>query len=492
MVEQTVIRGGRVIDPESRSEADVDVLITDGRVTRLGRELTAPEGARELDARGCVVGPGFVDLHSHVHSVAGHRLQAFDGVTTVLDLEAGLMPIETAYRRAGEQGRPLNYGFAASWGGARAVVLTGMSPDASLLEMLPVLDDRRWQRSSSPSELAQWLDLISGELAAGGLGIGVLQGYAPQSAPSEFTAVCRLAAAVGVPVFSHVRDLIECDPATPVDGSEEVVIAAAETGAQLHHCHVNSTSRKHVDRVLATLDRARRAGSRVTVEAYPYGVGSTGVGAYFLDPDRLGRWGIGPQNIVMLASGERVGDDARLRELRATDPGAACLVEYLDETDPGDAASLRNALAHPDSIVASDAMPVLWPKGVTDSDEWPLPAGSTTHPRTAGTFARSLRLMVREQGLWTWVEAFRRASYLPARVLDDVAPAMHGKGRLAPGADADLVVLDPSAVTDDATYADPTRPSRGVRHLLVAGTALIRDGVLDVGARPGHPIRAAL
>jgi hypothetical protein len=292
-----------------------------------------------------------------------------------------------------------------------------------------------------------------------------------------------------VPVYSHVRELVEADPATPIDGSEELVIAAAETGARMHHCHVNSTSRRHIDRVLATLDRARSAGSRLTVEAYPYGAGSTGIGAFFLAPERLSRWGIGPSDIVLLSTGERVADERRLRELRAADPGAPCIVEFLNEADPADAALLRRALAYPDAIVASDAMPVLWPGPVMDTDEWPLPPGGSTHPRTAGTFCRTLRTMVREQQAWTWLEAFRRCSYLPARVLDDVAPSMRTKGVLAAGADADIVVLEPERVTDQATYLDPTRPSLGVRHLFVGGTPVVRDGRLDVQARPGRPVR---
>jgi N-acyl-D-aspartate/D-glutamate deacylase len=97
--------------------------------------------------------------------------------------------------------------------------------------------------------------------------------------------------------------------------------------------------------------------------------------------------------------------------------------------------------------------------------------------------------MVREYGVWDWVEAFRRCSYLPSRVLDEVAPAMRTKGLLEVGADADLVVLDPAAITDNASALDPVRPSSGVRHLLVGGTFVIRDGQLDVGAYPGRAVR---
>ncbi|MFI9455859.1 amidohydrolase family protein [Amycolatopsis sp. NPDC052450] len=486
---RTLLRGGRVVDPATGFDGTADVLVGDGRVLAVGAGLPPAEDQVEIDVAGYLVGPGFVDLHSHVHSIAGHRLQAMDGVTTALDLEAGMMPVGRAYAEASAAGRPLHYGFSASWGAARAEVLAGIEPDANFATALSVLGDPAWQRSSSKPELAAWLSLLEDELAAGALGVGVLLGYAPASDPAEFLAVARLAKQAGAPTYTHVRELVEVDPDTPVDGSEEIAIAAAETGAAMHHCHVNSTSGRHVDRVLAALESSRSAGSRVTVEAYPYGAGCTAVGAFFLAPERLRMNGLAPSRVVLLETGERIADEARLRQVRAEMPGAPCLLESLDEQEPGERALLHRSLAFPDSIVASDAMPTYWADGTSESTRWPLPPGGVTHPRTAGTFSKSLRLMVRETGTWTWLEAFRRCSYLPARVLDEVAPAARAKGRLDVGADADIVVLDPATVTDTATYFEPTRPSIGVRHLFVAGTPVVRDGQLLTDAFPGRPLR---
>jgi len=486
-----ILRGGRVIDPRSGTERVADVAVDGRSVVAVGPSL-ATDGATVVDVTGLVVGPGFVDLHSHVHSIAGQRLQALDGVTTTLDLEAGLMPVRRAYARAAADGRLLHYGFSASWGDARAAVHLGATPAADLHASLKMLGDPAWQRSSSPTERAAWLRLLESELEAGALGIGVLMGYAPRTDPDEFLDVARLAARTGTATFTHVREIIEADPTTPIDGSFEIVRAAAETGASMHHCHVNSTSRRHVDRVLGLLDSARSSGSRVTLEAYPYGAGSTAIGAYFLAPERLDAWGLQPSSLRLVATGERIASVSRLAELRATDPGAVCVVSFLDEERPEDAALLQRALAFPDSIVASDAMHVEWPDGSTDSREWPLPEGGQTHPRTAGTFSRSLRRMVVETEAWSWAEAFRRCSFLPAQVVAGFAPAARTKGWLDVGADADLVVIDPATVSDRATYVDPTRPSVGVRHLLVDGTFVVRDGAMDVGAFPGRPIVAAL
>ena len=450
-----LLRGGRVIDPASGRDEVCDVLVDGTSVAAVGQGLV---GDRTLDVTGLVVGPGFVDLHSHVHSVAGHHLQALDGVTTALDLEAGLAPVSAAYERAAAEGRPLHYGFSASWAQARGKVLAGREPVADFGECLALLGNEAWQRSSSPRELAAWLEVLRGELADGALGIGVLMGYAPRSDPSEYVAVARLAAEAGVPTYTHVRELVEADPTTPVDGSSEVAVVAAETGAHMHHCHVNSTSRRHLDRVLATLDRAQREGSRVTVEAYPYGAGSTAVGAFFLAPERLSAWGIRPDSIVLLPSGERIADVARLRAVRQSAPEAECIVEFLDETDAADRDLLHRALAFPDTVVASDAMPVRLPVESGAAAQWPLPSGTSTHPRTAGTFAKAVRTMVRESGDWTWLEAFRRCSYLPARIVD-FAVGGAAKGHLGVGADADIVVLDPDAFSDRASYTRPATPN---------------------------------
>jgi cytosine/adenosine deaminase-related metal-dependent hydrolase len=482
----TVLHGGRVIDPASGGDRITDVLIDNGKIAAVGADLA---GDVVIDVTGLVVGPGFVDLHSHVHSIAGQRLQALDGVTTSLDLEAGVMPVALGYARAAEEGRPLNYGFSASWAAARGQVLSGVSPSGSFHRSMTLLADPDWQRSSSPAELARWLELVEGELHAGALGVGVLLGYAPRSDPAEFLALARLAAGAGVPTFTHVRELVEADPTTPVDGSSEIAVVAAETGAHMHHCHVNSTSRRHIDRVLATLDQARTEGARVTLEAYPYGSGATAIGAAFLDPERLPRWGLTPDRLVLLPSGERIADDARLRQVREETPGMACIVEVFDEADPVDAELLRRSLSFPDACVASDAMPVIWPDGSTESRSWPLPPGGTTHPRTAGTFTRALRTYVRELGQWSWLEAFRRCSYLPARVLD-FAPSGQRKGHLGVSADADIVVIDPELVSDTATYLHPTSPAVGIRHLFVAGVPVVRDGELQPHALPGRPVRA--
>jgi hypothetical protein len=484
---ELVLAGGRVLDPETGFDRVCDVGIDGDSITAVGDRL---EGATTVDVGGLVVAPGFVDLHSHAQTLPGRRLQACDGVTTALDLEAGRAPVEVAYAREAKRGSPINYGFSASWAAARMHVVADAPLDGTASAIFGGLAGAQWQQAASSAQVTRILDQLSIDLAAGAVGVGVLIGYAPGVEPAEYLAVAALAAAVGVPTFTHSRDIVELAPETSIDGAEEVVRAAGATGAHMHYCHINSTSGRHVDRVLALVGRCQSEGARVTTEAYPYGSGSTAIGAWFLAPERLGERFRSTTAITYLRTGERIADEARLRELRATDPGGLVISEFLDESAPGDAALLRRSLAFPDAIVASDGMPPLWTDTTgMDLTAWPLPPQAVTHPRTAGTFGRALRLWRQEGKPLT--EAVRRATLLPAEVLQGAVPAMRRKGRLRTGTDADLIVFDETRVTDQATYAASTRQSSGIAHVIVGGTFVVRDAELVPDARPGRPVRAS-
>jgi hypothetical protein len=273
-----------VIDPESMLDGVRDVAI-DGRwVSAVTEEHL--EGLCVVDVSGLVVAPGFIDLHSHAQALAGRRLQAFDGVTAALDLEAGRAPVREAYAREVAAGSPIHYGFSTSWAAVRGWVLTGVVPDGGIESGLSVLGGTAWRGPLTREQRARALGHLADDLAQGAVGIGLLLGYAPDVDPDEYLAVARLAAGSGVPTFTHCRDLVELSPHATVDGAEELVRAAARTGAHMHACHVNSTSGRHIDRVLGLIERCQAEGGRVTTEAYPYGASATAIGAPFLGPER--------------------------------------------------------------------------------------------------------------------------------------------------------------------------------------------------------------
>lgn len=478
--------GARVIDPESGLDGVRTVGVRAGRIVAVS---AGPVPARTtVDVSGLVLAPGFIDLHSHAQSVTGHRLQALDGVTTTLDLEAGALPLAETYDRAAQAGRPLNYGFSASWVLARMRLFDGVDPHGALSAFSANQDRPNWRRPVGERDVDRLLDLIGEQVADGAVGIGVLVGYAPDTGRMEYLRLARLAATLGVPTFTHARFKSTVEPGTAVEGMLEVISAAASTGAHMHICHLNSTSDRMIDDVAAAIEQARGHGVRVTTEAYPYGASSTVIGAPFFDPDYMRRVGSPADSLTYLPTGERVADFERLAELRRLDPGGLAIHDYLDESDDADRATLLRSLLLADTAIASDAMPMVDATTPDPGEAWPVSPDARVHPRSAGCFSRTFRWLVRELGVLSLNEAVRRCSLLPAQILADAAPAMADKGRVQVGKDADLVVFDPATVADQATYTR-LAPSTGIRHVLVNGEFVVRDGELDPDARPGRPIR---
>ncbi|WP_315987338.1 amidohydrolase family protein [Actinomadura sp. HBU206391] len=485
-----LLRGARVVDPETGLDAVRHVGVTGDKITSVSVE-PAP-ARRELDLSGRVLAPGFIDLHSHAQTVSSLRMQALDGVTTALELESGAAPVRATYDRASDEGRPINFGYSASWAMARMRVLDGAEPDGGFESFAALCGGVRWRDPATPAELDRVVAELEGQLHQGALGIGVLLGYAPQTGRKEYFQVARLAARYDVPTFTHARFKNPDDPETALEGIAEVVAAASGTGAHMHLCHINSTSLRAIDEVGAVVTGAREHGLRVSTEAYPYGAGMTTIGVPFLHPGNLARVGITPSDLVLLSTGERPRDAARLTEIQRTDPGAMVAIHYLDEDDPADWSVLERALLLPDTAIASDAIPFATPDGNLVADAWPLPADAMSHPRTSGTFCRFLGAMVRESGLLTLIEAVRRCTLQPAEVMSAVAPQFRRKGRVQVGADADLVVFDLDAVSDRSTYAEPGLASAGVDHLLVGGEFVVRGGEPLPEARPGRAVKGRL
>lgn len=178
-----VIRNGRVMDPESGLDAQLNVAIH-------GRSIAAVTaspvvGSLVVDAAGLVVAPGFIDLHSHAQGLAEHRLQAMDGVTTALELEAGMAPVKRALQKMSQEGRPLNYGFSASWAAIRMQVMADLPLRASFDDIMKGMSIGAWRAPANRSQRDHIMAALESEIADGALGIGVLLGYAPEVDPAD-------------------------------------------------------------------------------------------------------------------------------------------------------------------------------------------------------------------------------------------------------------------------------------------------------------------
>jgi N-acyl-D-glutamate deacylase len=480
-----VILNGRVIDPESGVDSVRNLGLRGSQIAAITEEPI--EGTKTIDARGLIVAPGFIDLHAHGQCLAADRMQAFDGVTTTLELEAGSWPVADWYALQAKQRRALNYGTAAGWAHARVATFEAQPAGPGFRGLQAAFAQRKWVETvADQDQIRQIIDSLEQGLRDGGLGIGCLAGYVPAYGFKEMLAVHQLAARYDVPTFTHIHHLGQTDPNSSVQAYGELIAYAAATGARAHICHFNSTSFRDVGQAAEMVRQAQQQGVRISVEAYPYGAGSTVIGSAFFTEENLRRMG------GSIADLEYQGQALDLRtytRLRRDQPGALVVHHYYRL--PRDQSLLDQAMLFPDGIMASDAMP--WVDSETgeviEGDQWPLPENAKSHPRSATAFTRMLIDFVRDQPRMDLMEALRRGSYRPAQLLSSGCSAMARKGRIGEGADADLIIFAMEELSAPATFREPNQPTRGMRYVFVGGTAVIADGQLQQDAHPGQPVR---
>lgn len=488
-----VVDGGRVIDPETGLDAVRSIGIRNGSIAAVSDAQL--RGEQTLDARGRLVTPGFIDLHSHTQSLPGDRAQACDGVTTALELESGILPVGDWYDQQARAGRAINYGASASWTFARIAELDPAmgEPRPSFAYFQDAYRYSAWQHDiSSREQIAGIIARLEQGLTDGALGIGINNGYVPGAGVQELSQVADLAARHDVPTFTHIQFMSNIDPQSSQEAYLRLIAYAATSGAHMHICHLNSTSLRDIERCAHLIAEAQRHGLRITVEAYPYGAASTVVGAAFLaHPCYCERTGATWSDIVVNATGNAVRDESELRQVQRDEPGQAIVWHFLSpDTEPDDQRLLDLSVLYPGGAIASDAMPWELPGHVlVEGDVWPLPDEAVAHPRTAGTFARFFAQYVTRRRLIGLSDAVAKCTLIPAQILATASEVMARKGRLQVGADADIAVIDLDEFEDKATFSEPTHPSAGVAHLLVGGKPLIRNGILDTTARFGAPVR---
>jgi N-acyl-D-aspartate/D-glutamate deacylase len=459
-----VLVGGRVLDPETKLDAVRTVGIKDGRIVSVAEAI--PAARDTINVKGLVVAPGFIDLHSHGQDSINYQFLARDGVTTALELEIGTYPIPPWYAK--REGKSLiNYGASASHVGARRAMLDhdSTAEGADVLAATGAFVRSSIERARVP-DLEKRLDAAMND---GALGIGMGINYTPGATREEVMRTFGVAARHHAPVFVHVRWAGLLENAGGVAAVQEVIADAAATGASLHVVHVTSMGLGATSVLLSLIDGARARGLDVTTEAYPYPAGATMLQSAVFDPGFRDALGIDYKDILWLATGERL--TAETFERYRKQGGLVVIFSIPDSV-------IAQAYRDPDVMVASDG-------------GFRVQNGALVgHPRSAGTHARILGLYVRERKVISLMDGVRKMTLLPARRLERVDPQMHRKGRVQPGADADLVVFDPAAVIDRATFDHPAQYSAGIVHVLVNGTFVVRASSLVHGVAPGKAIRA--
>src|SRR5579863_4645444 len=446
-----VLEGGRVMDPETGLDAVRNIGIRDGKIVRISSE--ALSGRRVIHATGLVVAPGFIDLHQHGQEMESQRVKALDGVTTALELEIGA-PDVAQFLKTKEGHSLIHYGTSASHAAARALVFGApLLPGEILPKSGPATD-----QPATPEQIMRIEQRLRSELDAGGLALGMGIQYTPGATRLEVIDMFRLAAERRVPVYTHVRSSSRVDPGSSIESVSEVIAASAISGASLHIVHINSSCLRDAPECLSMVEGARARGLDVTTEAYPYTAGMTYINSALFNPGWQEKEGIDYGDLQLPDTGERL-TQPRFDTLHASSRPQLVLL-HVNTQEMVDLV-IRDPLV----MIASD--------------------GDKGHPRNAGTYSRILARYVRQIGALTLMDAIRKLSLMPAQRMEKSTASAHSKGRLQEGADADIVVFDPKAITDNSTYQAPMEPSTGMRFVIVKGTILIDQGKLVPDKFPG-------
>jgi N-acyl-D-aspartate/D-glutamate deacylase len=450
-----VIANGRVMDPESGLDAVRHVGITAGKIRAVS---VAPlKGKNVVDAQGLVVAPGFIDLHEHGQEPRNYQFQVHDGVTTSLELEVGTDDVDAWY--AVREGKTLiNFGVSVGHIPVRMKVMNDPG------NFLPTGDAAH--REATPQELEEIKNQIHHGLERGALAVGMGINYTAAASHGEIVDVFRVAAAENASVHVHLRHAGLQEPTTGLVGIEEVIAAAAATGAPLHVVHITSMGLANTPQLIAMVRGAQNRGLDVTTECYPYTAGSTNLDSAIFDPGWQERQGITYKDIQWSNTGERLTAETFEKYRKE---GGNVVIFSIPET------AVRTAIADPMVMIASDGSRITGPK---------------IHPRGQATFSRVLGHYVREEKTLDLMTALRKMTLMPALRLQKRAPIFKDKGRIREGADADITVFDPQRIIDKASFEDPLRYSTGIQFVLVNGIPVVSNGELVEGVFPGRSARA--
>jgi N-acyl-D-amino-acid deacylase len=521
--------GATVIDGTGTAGSRTDVGVSDDKITAVG-DLSRESAGRTVSAAGRVIAPGFIDMHSHsdwslwVNRRAESKVR--QGVTTEVVGNCGFSPapasdeyLEDLRGFALRRGPGMDFRWRSM-----GEYLDAFDADGTALNVVQLVGHGALRiaamgfarRPPTGDELKTMQRLLADAIEQGAWGLSTGLIYAPGSyaTTEEIVEVARAMRRRGL-YASHIRG----EGATLLDAVREAILIGRESDLPVQVSHIKAAGRPNwgkVTEALALIDDAGAEGLDVMADVYPYTASSTSLRT--LLPDWAQEGGMEPmiarlgdpdvrerirQEVEAPANGqglaERIGWDnvlisycsrrkdavgRRLSEIaaeRGKRPLEAAIELIVDEQGQGamilfqlDERDLRRALGHARVMIGSDGMS-LAPYG-------PLGEG-VPHPRSYGTFPRVLGEYAREQRTLSLAKAVHKMTGLPAQRL-----GFKDRGFIRKNARADLVVFDPRAVSDQATYQQPHRYPTGIEHVLVNGRFVIKDGQ-HTGSLPGRVLR---
>ena len=525
-----IIRSGTIYDGTGNLPYPGDVGIADDRIAIVG-DLSGRTGTIEVDARGKAVSPGFINMLSwaNVSLIEDGRGMSDlkQGVTLEVMGEGFSMgPLNDEMKRemVARQG---DIKYDIEWTTLNEyleyLVEKGISPNVASYvgaTTVRVHEVGYENRPANEAELGRMRELVREAMRDGALGVGSSLIYAPANFADtdELIALVSAAAEFGGAYISHIRsegDRLE-------EAVTELLKIASMTGAPAEIYHLKASGKPNwykLQNVFTMIEAAREAGLRITANMYTYPASATGLNASMplwvqegghdawiarlKDPEVRARvvaemkdpnadWEnrfvqAGPENILLLSF---VNDDLKplmgktLKEVadeRGTDPAETAIDLVIEDNSR---VGVSYFMMSEDNVRRKVTQP--WMSFGSDAGA-PAAEGvfleTNTHPRAYGTFARVLGKYSREEGVIPLHEAIRRLTSLPATNI-----GIRGRGLLAEGQFADVVVFDPETVTDHATFEEPHQYATGVEHVFVNGVQVLSDGE-HTGATPGRVVR---
>jgi N-acyl-D-amino-acid deacylase len=526
-----LIRGGTVYDGSGAPPVVADVGIRGDSIVEIG-DLANASARREIDATGLAVAPGFINMLSWATESLiedGRSLSDIrQGVTLEVFGEGWSMgPLNDAMKEE-ETEQQGDIKFEITWTTLGEyldhLVERGIAPNiASFVGATTVRihEIGHEDRPPTDAELNRMRALVRTGMEEGALGIGSSLIYAPAfyAETPELIELAKVAAGYGGVYISHMRS----EGNRLIESTEELLTIARQAGIPAEIYHLKAGGRANwpkMDSVITLVEGARDEGLRITADMYTYTAGATGLDAAMPPWVQEGGHDAWVERLQDPATRRRVALEMRTPTdewenllLAAGTPENVLLVgfkqdslKYLTGKTLGEVAAMRGAppeetamalvvaddsrvgtvyfLMSEENIEKQIALP--WVSFCSDAGS-PAPEGvflkSNPHPRAYGNFARLLGKYVRDEGVIALEEAVRRLTTLPAENL-----SLRRRGSLQAGYYADVVIFDPSTVTDHATFDEPHQLATGVIHVLVNGTQVLENGE-HTGALPGRVVR---
>lgn len=484
-----VVRNALIADGSGGPLTDGDVAIGEGRILSAGREpARAGPATVDLEADGeLVCAPGFIDVHTHDDAALIRypdvAFKISQGCTSLVIGNCGF----SGFPATGTD--DIESIAGATWpdldGYREAVTANGFAANAMPLighnTVRAVTIGQADPRPAGPADIAAMRGHVRAAMEQGACGLSTGLIYTPGKwAPAEeIIELAQAAGEAGGLYASHIRN--EGDQL--LESVAEALRIGREASCPVHISHHKASGRANWGKVaasLAAIDQANAAGADVSLDFYPYTASSGPMAEYISAETVTAQWAQANQFAscppFTRYQGRMVSEVAAAEDLTLptlieqvlTAPGGRRTISIgfgMSEDD------LASNVRHPLMMIGSD--------GIPDLDGLP-------HPRLFGTFPRIFARYVRDLGEITLTEAVRRMTSLPARRF-----GLSGRGTLAPGNWADVVVFDQGRFRDEATYADPKREAAGLHWVLVNGQ-LAYDQGRHTGVRSGRLLRFAV